>query len=497
MAQCNPTTVVAARAELPTPPSGDVIDHLRQQVQQRLQAFRHDPATPLAAYALEKDLKAMLDEVGRHLLQEEFQRLEPADKTQADPRVRFQKDTYRINKRSRTTVASSFGPFTLWSFLYLPSVDGEPCLHPLWVRLGIVAGATTVLAERVGRWAVDHSQSAVRALLEREHGLRWSNSRLRRLVGAFRRQVAPFRHEGQRQRLLLWLGQAARRRGPQPPVLAVGRDGIMVPIRGHGFQEASAATVSVYDRRGRRLGTVYLGQLPEKHQKTMTEQLTALVLAVLQQWTGALPRLAYITDKGKAEDGYWRRLRRLKHPRHPEQRLPWEWVLDFFHVSGYVHQLGEALFGQASPTGRAWFARMRRWLRDRPQGVANLLRSAMQHYNRRSLSATASTAFWKAYRYLRQHSRWMDYAGYRQRGLPLGSGVTEAACKTVFTQRLKLSGMRWHKESAQVIVDLRVLHLSGIWEEVIHKDLQARPKVEPLPRASFQSPKPKKRKKAA
>ena len=59
----------------------------------------------------------------------------------------------------------------------------------------------------------------------------------------------------------------------------------------------------------------------------------------------------------------------------------------------------------------------------------------------------------------------MQYADYRRQGLPIGSGVTEAACKTVFTQRLKRSGMSWEKKSGQVIVDLRVLHLSGIWRQ--------------------------------
>jgi len=52
----------------------------------------------------------------------------------------------------------------------------------------------------------------------------------------------------------------------------------------------------------------------------------------------------------------------------------------------------------------------------------------------------------------------MDYQGYRRRGLPIGSGVTEAACKTVFTQRFKRSGMRWSRESGQVILDLRVIY---------------------------------------
>jgi len=52
--------------------------------------------------------------------------------------------------------------------------------------------------------------------------------------------------------------------------------------------------------------------------------------------------------------------------------------------------------------------------------------------------------------------------------------VTEAACKTVFTQRLKRSGMRWDKESGPVIVDLRTLYLGGVWQDVVRKDLQAR-----------------------
>jgi hypothetical protein len=44
--------------------------------------------------------------------------------------------------------------------------------------------------------------------------------------------------------------------------------------------------------------------------------------------------------------------------------------------------------------------------------------------------------------------------------------VTEAACKTVFAQRLKRSGMAWSVEGGQRIVDLRVIQLSGIWSEV-------------------------------
>jgi hypothetical protein len=323
--------------------------------------------------------------------------------------------------------------------LYLSADDGEPGVHPLQVLLGIEAGATPVLAERVARWAVDFGQREVRHWLQVEYGLRWSNDRLRRVLREFRRAVARFRPEAQAARLLHWLGVAEQSRGRHRPVLAVGRDGVMVPICSQGYQEASTATVSVHDRRGRRLGTVYLGQLPEKQQATLTRELTDLIRTVLGRWSGPQPRLVYVTDKGQAQDDYYRRvLRRLPDPRQPGRRLVWEWVLDFFHVCSYVGKLRAALFGDE---GYGWAARMRQWLRQRSHGAAQVLRSAMQHYQRQPLSKAAEQEFWQAYRYLRCHSRWTDYPRYRRLGLPIGSGVTEAACKTVFTQRLKRSGM--------------------------------------------------------
>ena len=470
MAKCTPAPAAATRER---DQDGDLWERLRPQTEECLRRFRDGPVSPRTAYDVETELRKIFAEAARALLEQEFNRLEPADKHQAAAKVRYRGQTYRINKKTPAEVATSFGPMTLWSFLYLAAEDGEPGLHPLHVRLGIQGGgATAVLAERVARVAVDHSQREVRQWLQSEHGLRWSNDRLRRVLREFHRTAVTFREEAQRDRLLYWLGEAARSHGRHRPVLAVGRDGIMVPIRGQGYQEASAATVSVYDRGGRRLGTVYLGQMPEAHQQTLTATLTALVSAVLRCWQGPRPRLVYVTDKGQAQDDYYRRvLRRLPDPRQPEQRLSWEWVLDFFHVCGYVGQLRDALFGSG---GWRWFQRMRQWLRDRPQGVSNILRSALQHWQRRKLSKTAQAEFWKAYRYLRRHRRWMDYARYRRQGLPIGSGVTEAACKTVFTQRLKRSGMRWGKAFGQVIVDLRVLHLSGVWDTVVGRELQCR-----------------------
>ena len=69
----------------------------------------------------------------------------------------------------------------------------------------------------------------------------------------------------------------------------------------------------------------------------------------------------------------------------------------------------------------------------------------------------------------------MRYRHYSCQRLPIGSGITEAACKTVFTQRLKRSGMSWTIAGGQVILDLRVIGLSGVWEHVHQRYLASQP----------------------
>jgi hypothetical protein len=57
----------------------------------------------------------------------------------------------------------------------------------------------------------------------------------------------------------------------------------------------------------------------------------------------------------------------------------------------------------------------------------------------------------------------MDYARYQELGFPIGSGVVEAACKTLATQRLKRSGMSWG-DGKQPILTIRSLQQSDRWD---------------------------------
>ena len=311
--------------------------------------------------------------------------------------------------------------------------------------------------------------------LKRDHGVSWSVATLRKVIAGVSEGMEPHRHDASVAQVLKWLEQAHASRGGRKPVLAVGRDGLMLPIRGEAcYREGATATVSVHDRRGRRLGTVYLGRMPEPGQETLSRQLTALIEDVLRQWNGPLPRLAYITDGGNHQTQYFRRvLKRMRHPRCPGQRLKWEWVIDYYHACEYIYKLAEALFSDAK-RAQGWARKMCRWLKKKPRGIYRVLHSAAAIRRRRIVVGEKRKQYHKAYDYLRKRIRFLDYCEYRRNHLPIGSGVTEAACKTVFTQRLKQSGMTWSLEGGQWIVDLRVIHLSGIWPQVYQAYLQAK-----------------------
>ena len=456
----------------------------RQELAGVVRAFREEPPTPARTCDFEKKTAEVLRQSGRVLVEHEYNRIEPARVEDCPLRLRLAGQEYRRRPKSRNTIATWFGDVELWRYLYEATEPGERALFPLERQLGIEAGlATPALAERVGLWSVDHEQESVRTMLRHEHGVAWSVKSLRQVTAALRDGLASFREETQRAKVLELLEKAEQSQGKHRPVLAAGRDGIHVPIRDQGYHEGATATVSVMDRRGQRLGTVYLGQMPESGQETLSAQLTSLLRTVLTSWHArghAAPRLAYVTDGGHHPKEYYRRvLRRMTDPWRDGQRLAWEWIVDFWHACGYLHKLAEGLFGDGATTW-GWFRKWRHWLRDRHHGLTQVLRSAMWHYNHsRRLTQAGEELFWTAYRYLRKHGVWMKYSTYRRRGMPIGSGVTEAACKTVFAERLKRSGMTWSCVGGQVILDLRVLVLSRVWEQAHRSYLaaQAQPTI--------------------
>ena len=451
---------------------GTVLEAGVQRLVSCVVRFLSQGISPRAMFAFEESLR----EIGRELLRalEEcvLQHVEPAERDAAPARIRTSMvDEYRCRPKSKLSLATLFGVVTVYRFLYESLLEGEPAMFPLDSWTGVEAGhVSPALAEKIARLAADNTQGELRKTLEHEHGVKLSVDRLRTVVAGVSQRIAPFVLEARVQRLVQLLEAAFSSRGKHPPTLAIGRDGCDIPIRDEKYKVASAATVSVLDRRGKRLGTVYLGQMPQENQVSLTAELSELLQGALAAWSGPPPRLAYITDSGYQETHYWSILRKMRHP-VTQERLAWERIVDFYHVCQYVNRLGVALFGEGREATR-WFRKMRRLLRDEPRGAYRVLSSASALQTTRGpLHGRQLEEYEDCFRYLSKRLRFTDYFNYRRRGLPIGSGVTEAACKIVFTQRFKRSGMTWKRDSGQHVLLLRTLTLSGLWPTVYQASL--------------------------
>lgn len=440
---------------------------VRPKLVDAVQTFLANPISPIMFFTLEIALVGLTREIGRRLVELAINVLEPEDPAQLPHDWWFQSSGYRRRNRKtrRASVATLFGTVVLWRRGYRGWDEADGTLFPLEMFLGLNHGATPALVDWLGRKMAETgaSQSRVLELLRQECGVAMGVKRLRACIDQLRSAMSELREAHQVEALLNALEQAQKSRGSRKPVLSVGRDGITLRQYQHSFFEvATAATISVYDRAGKRLTTIYLAWPPELGQATMDQMLTELLSELLDHWQGPLPRLAYVTDCGSNESGYYERiLRRMRHPR-TDQQLSWQRVVDYYHVSERVWAMATALFGKGTREANTWAYRMLKALK-KPSGASRVLHSAASHFHRRKLSKTGSADFWKAYKYIQKRTRFLHYNEYASYHIPLGSGVTEAACKTIFTQRLKLSGMRWTFEGANTILTLRVILLSKTW----------------------------------
>jgi hypothetical protein len=132
-------------------------------------------------------------------------------------------------------------------------------------------------------------------------------------------------------------------------------------------------------------------------------------------------------------------------------------ILDFFHVTEHLGDLGRALYPADESVREDWFER---WChRLKHEGGAAVLEGL------RSLPRDGRESVRKVHAevigYFENHGHRMDYPTYRAKGWAIGSGPIESACKTVIGKRMKNGGMRWGEDGADGMCHLRALFASG------------------------------------
>lgn len=418
----------------------------------------------------EEELHRLFMEAECEMMAEELTRLD----VEAPFVVIDGKVHYRV-LRSESTYEGVAGAIRVERTLYRES-GVQHALVPMELRAGIVEGHWTPLAGKHMVWVAAHlTPGEGEELFRRFGGMDPSKSSLDRVPKALSAHW-----EEQREAF-----EAAIRDGEAIPTEAVcvaaSLDGVMVPLRqgeypdkekaGAGYREGACATVSFFDEGGERLETRRMARMPEPGKGVLKDMLTQAIQTVLER----RPDLQLVKLADGAKDN-WRYL---------SNDLPEGVALvDYFHAAEYLMGAITAAYGEDTPMAEADFEKYRLILKEDPQGVDKVIR----HLRYLFKQSPRRKAISKALNYFRNNRKRMDYAQALANNLPIGSGIVEAACKTLVTQRLKRSGMRWGIDGGQAILTFRALAQSGRFDnawrlvsQMYKKDISLPGNVVPFP----------------
>lgn len=380
--------------------------------------------------------------------------------------VRYEGLAFRRKMKSRQQYCGLAGTFEVERTLYVPRARNGKAICPLELRAGIVEGSWTPLAARLMTRAVAGTTPKEAAELFVEWGgMKPSTSSLDRLPKRLSEKWEAKREafEEELRTLDPVPGQAVS--------VAASLDGVQVPMKDGeraekrfqedkrpqgpaGFREVGCGTITLYDSEGERLKTVRFGRMPETKKETLKGELEAELESIFS----ARPDLILVCLADGFEDN-WEFLSRLSSRFGQGEKNE---VIDLFHVLERVKVGLDAYHGDCTPESKAAFEQCRIWLRESKDGAERVMR-ALRHRRRKVRGAKRKTIA-GVINYLRKRRERLRYKRFLDRNLPVGSGVVEAACKTLATERMKRSGMSWLDEGGQAILTFRGLIQSNRWE---------------------------------
>lgn len=232
--------------------------------------------------------------------------------------------------------------------------------------------------------------------------------------------------------------------------IAIGVDGTCMLLCKEGYREAMSGTISLYDKQGERQYTIYIGATPEYGKSTFFERMTREIEWIKIKYPDA--KYIGIADGAKSNWDYL--------GLHTSRQ-----ILDFYHVTSYLNGVSKAFYPHSKKQQKIWFEQQCHNLKY-IRGTAKKILVEMQSLSQDKLSKPILAQLQTTITYFKNHVHQMNYVQYRVDKLPIGSGVTEAACKVLVKQRLCQSGMKWVERGASIVLSLRALVLTkGRWKQ--------------------------------
>lgn len=228
------------------------------------------------------------------------------------------------------------------------------------------------------------------------------------------------------------------------------------------FKNAMVGSVSLYgevpqdEKAPERLQSKYVSHMPEENFPTFREKFEAEVCETLAKCDPHIIKVL-ATDASTILKGYIES--------HPVLR-EFELIVDYQHATDHLRMASEALFGKGTQEAKRWLHQHSETLLHHDDGASRVIRAMGYAKGHRKLTKWCREEVEKQQTFFRNNGDRMTYASFRERGLPIGSGVVEAAGKMLIKARLCRSGMHWSRTGGQNILSARTIVKSNRWDAV-------------------------------
>ncbi len=143
---------------------------------------------------------------------------------------------------------------------------------------------------------------------------------------------------------------------------------------------------------------------------------------------------------------------------------------DAIHTPDVVHCV-EYVWKAAGCLYKAGSDRLARWVTKRKEelygGRVEEMLQTMDDAADRIRSKKRRKKYFKYLDYLIKRAPRMNYAELAARDLELSTGMIEGAVRYVVSQRFDEGGMRWIKERAEALLQLRCIQINGDWDQFV------------------------------
>lgn len=125
-------------------------------------------------------------------------------------------------------------------------------------------------------------------------------------------------------------------------------------------------------------------------------------------------------------------------------------IVDYWHMTQHLYAVANVRFGAGTPEAATW-VRDSQWYLDRDLTASALARILEWQPDDPEARAVRD----REYGYFEKNQERMRYESFLKHGYQIGSGIVEAACRQLVTQRLDESGMHWRERSAEAVLAIR------------------------------------------